>query len=424
MKIAVIGAGWVGVTTAAVLASLEHQVQLTDLSTARVEQLRQGQLPFFEPGLAELLRQGLSTGKLNLTSSNVEAIKTAELVLLCVGTPTLESGSTDLGPLLAAATDFFQHHQPGAVLVVRSTIPPGTCQQLKVTGEQQTAGFYLAHTPEFLAEGTAVKDSLQPSRLIFGVDSQVAETKLRQAFASLIEQGTPVLVTDFTSAELIKCSSNSYLATRISFMNEIANLTQVVGGDPVLIARGMSFDSRIGHIQPGVGYGGGCFPKDVQALLYQSQQAKTPLQVLQAAHQVNHFQKERLYQLVAQRLGNLVGKHIAIWGLAFKANTDDVRESPALYFAKEFLRAGATVTAYDPKVKRLSDPDLIAVAQAASPVQAAQQADALVMLCAWEEFGEVALADVAQVMRGRLLVDGRFFWSRAEVEKSGLEYLA
>ncbi len=426
MQIAVIGAGWVGITTACVLAEQGHDVLLSDISTNRIKTLDKGEVPFFEPGLQDLLKQVLASGKLKTSTSNADSLK-AEVVFVCVNTPTLETGKTDLTALQVVAKDFAKQHITDSIFVIKSTVPVGTCseverlisEQAQISGHQ--APFTVAHTPEFLAEGTALRDSRQPARIIIGA----GDAKTLSRLESLLKPQTesPILLTDLKSAELIKCASNSFLATKISFMNEIANYANTVGADPMEVAKGMGLDPRIGKVRPGVGFGGGCFPKDVKALLGQGHTAEIDFKVLQAAHDVNEKQRQLVYERMSTALGGVQGRKIAIWGLAFKPNTDDIREAPAMYFVRRLLAEGAKAVVFDPKVKHFDDSNLASVEFAQTALEAVKGAEALAVMCEWPEFAQVSLIDLSQAMSGQVLVDGRYVWNRIQAEGLGFKYI-
>ncbi len=421
MQIAILGAGWVGVTTAAALAKMGHTVLCSDIDEAKVQRLNRGDISFFEPGLTELVREGIAAERLRFVSSNEAALHGSVAAFSCVNTPSQADGSANVSALTATANDFARHHEPGAVFVIKSTVPPGTCEKMRaVIATQSTKVFFVAANPEFLAESTAVRDVLTPHRLIVGSDDAVATEVLRQVFKPFVDQGTSLVETDCKSAEVIKCAANSYLATRISFMNEVANYCEAIGANAADVALGIGLDPRIGKVRPGIGYGGGCFPKDVRSLLHEGRQAEHPLTVLEAAHAVNEAQGERLFKRLQQAMGNLQGKRIAVWGLAFKPNTDDIRVAPAVIMVERLIAAGAHVVAYDPKVKSLPS---VKIEYAPDALSAAAQADALMLLTEWAEFSDISLTQLAEQMSGKVLADGRYFWSKKEALILGFLYL-
>jgi UDPglucose 6-dehydrogenase len=429
MKIAVIGAGWVGVTTAATLASLGHTVVCTDINATRIKKLQSGQVPFFEPGLLELLSAGLQAKRLEFTTDNHTAITTAEVVFCCVNTPTDVSGVTDIKALNAVAKDFARSYAAQAVFVIKSTVPGGTAKKIHaliteaaaVSGK--TSPFGMASNPEFLAESTAVTDALRPARIVIGTSDQASLQIMQQVYAPLIEAGVKLFACDCTTAEVIKTAANSFLATRVSFINQVANYCNVIGADPMLVAQGMSLDPRIGLMRPGVGYGGGCFPKDVLALLTETERVHTPMTVLQATHEANYAQRQMLYQRLRAALGEVTGKQVAILGVAFKPKTDDIRDAPALTFIENLLADGAQVIAYDPQVKANLTHDYPGLRWANSALQAVTGAQALVLMCEWQEFAELDMTEVKNLMSGQIVVDGRYVWSRHTLETLGFTYV-
>ncbi len=425
MQIAVIGAGWVGVTTATVLADLGHTVMCADLDAERITKLNAGEVPFFEPGLFDLLAQALSSGRLTFTSHNADAIAVAEIVFCCVDTPTDIRGVANLKAVFSVTQDFAAHHANGAVFVIKSTVPAGTAVLVRQAidrvdrGAGRDGSSAVASSPEFLAESTAILDALTPSRIVIGADEPTTIETVKRVYEQMIERGVPVFTCTNATAEVIKTASNSFLATRISFMNEIANYCQLAGADPIGVAAGMGLDPRIGSIRPGAGYGGGCFPKDVQALLSESERVGSPLTVLRSAHEANYRQRVLLFDRLSLALEGVRGKRIAVFGLAFKPKTDDVRDAPALTLIDHLLAEGAHVVAYDPEVK---PSQLVARAElefASSGLDAARDADAVVFMCEWQEFQALDLNALRQTMRGRVFLDARYIWSRQTIESVG-----
>ncbi|MFZ2682240.1 MAG: UDP-glucose/GDP-mannose dehydrogenase family protein [Patescibacteria group bacterium] len=429
MRLAIIGAGWVGVVTATVLADLGHDVVCTDVNPDRIAQLSAGVAPFVEPGLEELLTRALSSGRLRFTGDNAEAMGRAQVVFCCVNTPTGADGATDLQAVMTVAEDFARYHLSGAVFVIKSTVPAGTAAQVRnliteLTPDIAERSFTVASNPEFLAESTAIRDTLTPSRIVIGASEPETLQIVSEVYAPIVANGAPVFTCDCATAEVIKTAANSYLATRISFINEIANYCQVVGADPMAVAIGLGFDPRIGALRPGVGYGGGCFPKDVKALLHEGELAGVSLSVLAATNAANYQQRELFFGKLSAALGDLSGKKIAILGLAFKPKTDDTRDAPALTLIGQLRSAGAEVVVYDPVVKSGSVrefPDLIF---ADTAMDAAEHVDALVCMCEWEEFKQLDLVALKNVMRGNVLADGRYVWSKSAAVQAGFTYLA
>lgn len=420
MQLSIIGAGWVGVVTAVAFTEIGHTVVCADVNAERIGQLNNGEAPFFEPGLSEMLAQALASGRLRFTLDNREAMTSAEVVFCCVNTPTGSDGVTDLSAVMSVAEDFANHHAQDAVFVIKSTVPAGTAAKVRAVIGAESG---IASNPEFLAESTAIRDTLTPSRIVIGADTPVTFDIVKRVYEPIIATGAHVVTCDCTTAEVIKTAANSFLATRISFMNEIANYCNAVGADPMGVAQGMGFDPRIGAVRPGVGYGGGCFPKDVTALLSEGERAQTPLTVLRATHEANYRQRTLLFDRLQQALGGLNGKRVAVLGLAFKPKTDDVRDAPALTLIQALCAAGATVTVYDPQVKTLPQHLGLDATFATDVLTCVQGVDAVALMCEWQEFYDIDLLKLKEAMSGNVLVDGRYVWSRKNVEALGFNYV-
>ena len=352
MKILVIGTGYVGLVAGACLAETGNDVVCADIDASKIDRLRQNILPIYEPGLDELVRRNQDQGRLAFTTDVGGATANAQVVFLAVGTPPGEDGSADLRHVLAAAGTVGQHLTREAVIITKSTVPVGTAAKVAaVVGEHARVPFHICSNPEFLKEGDAVEDFLRPDRVVLGVESDFARSLLAELYAPFVRTGKPILFMDIASAELTKYAANAMLATRISFMNEIALLCEQVGADVDNVRRGIGSDARIGpaFLFPGPGYGGSCFPKDVKALLRTAAEHHIDLKVIEGAEQANDRQKRVVFDRLVQALGGSVqGRRIAVWGLAFKARTDDLRESPALAVIDALLSAGASVVAHDP----------------------------------------------------------------------------
>lgn len=375
MRVAVVGTGYVGLTTGMSLAEIGHDVTCLDLDEQKIQGLHNGVMPFFEMGLEDGVVQMTKIGRLHFSTSVAEEVRIADVVLCAVGTPPLADGSADLSAVRAVAEVFCECAKPESVLVIKSTVPPGTCDSLGVSR--------IAHIPEFLRQGTAVADARRPDRIVVGSsegDVRLVMSELVKPFADV---GVPVIYTDLRSAETTKYAANAFLATKISFINEIANFCEVIGADVKSVIQAIGFDSRIGSafLRPGVGYGGSCFPKDVQALIAKGQAEGYAFRILPEVHIVNLAQRERYYRkLVILLGGDVSGKRVGIWGIAFKPGTDDVREAPSVYFIERLLEGGASVVAHDPLANdRIRDrfPSLILVD---SPLEATIDIDILVRL--------------------------------------------
>lgn len=415
-NVAVIGAGYVGLVTAAGLAHLGHRVRLAEKSVERVARLEAGEVPIFELGLDDLIHSGRASGRLTFHTDNAEAAGQAEFVFLCLPTPPGADGRADLSFVEAVLDELALAVPSDAVFVVKSTVPPGSLIRFSKRLEARGSGAAIASHPEFLREGRAVSDFLEPDRIVVGAfDPGVAA-----AIVALYESTVPAVVTDPTSAEMIKYASNSYLAARLTFVNTLANLCEAVGADITDVIDGMGRDHRIGphFLQPGPGYGGSCFPKDTEALIGVAEDAGYDFRLLKAVIEADAMQRARLVEKVRQAAGGgLRGRRVAMWGIAFKAGTDDVRESPALRVALGLQSEGADVVVYDPEASAEG------VLAAESAVEAVRGADVLVVATEWPEFREVDLAQVRKLMRGHRIVDARNLLDPHKVRAAGFDYV-
>jgi UDPglucose 6-dehydrogenase len=416
MNIAVIGAGYVGLVTAAGLASLGHHVTLAEANAERVRRLEAGEVPIYESGLDELIHWARASRRLTFHNSNPEAVKGAELVFLCLPTPAGADGRADLSYVEAVVTELATSLETGGAFVVKSTVPPGTAQALQIRLHGLGSSSPVVSHPEFLREGTAVHDFLHPDRIVIGADDPVLAKSVASLYDSL---ATEVVETDPTSAEMIKYASNSYLAARLTFANTLANLCEAVGADIVDVLEGVGLDHRIGphFLKPGPGYGGSCFPKDTLALISLAEDAGYDFRLLKAVIEADEEQRRRVAEKVkAAAGGGLRGRRVAVWGVAFKAGTDDVRESPSSRIAALLQREGAQVTAYDPEAR---DPNLRHVDSA---LEAVDGADVLLVATEWQEFARIDLEQVAARMRGHRVVDARNLLDPRQVRAAGLDY--
>jgi UDPglucose 6-dehydrogenase len=427
MKIAVIGTGYVGLVSGAGFSDFGHSVVCVDIDDKRVAALRRGEIPIHEPGLPELVRRNASVGRLRFTTSTAEAVADAQLAIIAVGTPSAADGSADLSYVFEAAKQIGAALTGFTVIVTKSTVPVGTGDKVRgAVGSTAKQPFAIASNPEFLKEGDAVNDFLKPQRVIVGADDPRAIEVLRDAYRGVMRTGDRMQVMDIRSAELTKYAANAMLATRISFMNELARLAEAVGADIEHVRKGIGSDPRIGNkfLFPGAGFGGSCFPKDLRALRHTAREHDVPLSVVDAVERANERQKRALGEKVlAHFAGNVAGKRIAIWGLAFKPETDDIRESPALTLIDQLHSAGAQLAAYDPAAMpnikaQLGD----ALELADSAYAATKGADALVLVTEWHELRHPDLARLASTMRGRALFDGRNVWSPKEAREAGFTY--
>ncbi len=436
MKITIVGTGYVGLVTGTCLSEVGNDVLCLDTDERKIAILRNGGVPIHEPGLEALIRRNEAAGRLRFTTDIAQAVDHGRVQFIAVGTPPDEDGSADLKYVLAAARNIGRLMNESKIIIDKSTVPVGTADRVRgAIGEElakraRSIEFSVVSNPEFLKEGAAVDDFMKPDRIVVGADDEQAIAVLRALYAPFQRSHERLLVMDVRSAELTKYAANAMLATRISFMNELANLAERLGADIEQVRQGIGSDPRIGYhfLYPGCGYGGSCFPKDVQALQRTGQEHGLSLRILEAVEAVNDRQKHLLVEKVVRRLGeNLHGRHFALWGLAFKPNTDDMREAPSRVIIEGLAQRGATVTAYDPvamdEAKRIfgAAPWL---RYAQSPIEAADQADALLIATEWQEFRSPDFDQLAAVLRERLIFDGRNLYDPAQVAAAGIEYFA
>ena len=427
MKLAVIGTGYVGLVTGTCFADSGNHVCCVDIDTEKVTRLREGHIPIYEPGLEELVRRNARAGRLTFTDDTASAVADADAVFICVGTPPSEDGGPDMRYVYTAVEDVARVMKAPKIVVMKSTVPVGTASEVRRRMEAHTdIEFDVVSNPEFLKEGAALQDFQKPDRVVIGAASETAARRIAELYSPFMRKRDRILVMDNTSAELTKYGSNALLATRISFMNELANLADRVGADISQVRLGMGCDTRIGpsFLFPGVGYGGSCFPKDVDALVYTARTFGMDLEVLKATNAVNRRQKSVMFDKLVRCLGeDLRGKTIALWGLAFKPNTDDIREAPALTLIERFLEAGATVRAFDPEAMDNVRREVgTTVELAASQYDAVDGADALVIVTEWTQFRSPDWAELSARMRGRLIFDGRNVLQPEDSEARGFEY--
>jgi UDPglucose 6-dehydrogenase len=434
MRVSVFGTGYVGLVTGACLAEVGHQVVCVDIDTAKVEGLKQGQIPIFEPGLDELVQSNHRAGRLDFTTEAAAAIEHARIVFIAVGTPPDEDGSADLRHVLAVARTLGRHIAQPTIIVNKSTVPVGTADRVRdvVAAELAARGadveFHVVSNPEFLKEGAAVADCLRPDRIILGSRDAGAIEKMKRLYAPFNRNHERVIVMDERSAELTKYAANAMLATKISFMNEMANIAERVGADIEAVRHGIGSDPRIGwhFIYPGAGYGGSCFPKDVQALERTARQHGYGARILEAVEAVNERQKGKLFELITRHFGgDLAGHTFAVWGLAFKPNTDDMREASSRTLLQQLWAAGAQVQAHDPEAmdeaRRIfgERPDLTLCP---TPAAALEGADALVVVTEWKAFWSPDFDALRHTLRAGVVFDGRNVYDPKEVEEAGLAY--
>lgn len=432
MKIAIVGSGYVGLVTGTCFAEVGIDVICVDIDKKKIENLKNGIIPIYEPGLEEMVHRNMKKGRLNFTTSIAEALEDCEVLFSAVGTPPDEDGSADLQYVISVARDCGKNMKDYLLVVTKSTVPVGTAKKVKnaIQEELDKRGvkieFDVASNPEFLKEGAAIDDFLKPDRIVVGLDSQRAEELMKSLYKPFTLNGHPVIFMDIVSAEMTKYAANSMLATKISFMNDIANLCEIVGADINMVRKGIGSDSRIGNkfIYPGIGYGGSCFPKDVKALIHTASDYGYNLRVLQSVEDVNYDQKAVMYNKVMKYFkGDIKGKTIALWGLSFKPQTDDMREAPSLVLIEKFLEAGAHVKAYDPvamhEAKRILNDKVEFVED---QYEALIDADCMVLVTEWPEFKFPNFNIVRKLLKEPLIFDGRNIYEVAEMKRKGFTY--
>ena len=433
MKIAIVGTGYVGLVSGACFAEMGADVTCIDVDKCKIEKLRSGQIPIYEPGLEELVARNVADGRLHFSTELGECLDQVEIVFSAVGTPPDEDGSADLRYVLEVAREFGRKINRYTLLVTKSTVPVGTAQKVRQAVAEELAArgvqveFDVASNPEFLKEGDAIDDFMKPDRVVVGVESERARQLMERLYKPFMMNNYRMIFTDVASAEMIKYAANSMLATRISFMNDIANLCEIVGADVNMVRKGIGADARIGSkfLYAGCGYGGSCFPKDVKALIRTAEQKGYRMRVLEAVEAVNERQKGILYEKFVREFdGEVEGRCVAMWGLSFKPETDDMREAPSLVLIERLLAAGCRVRVFDPIAmdearRRLGD----RVEYCASKYDALEGADALMIVTEWKQFRLPNWARVAEAMKGGVVIDGRNIYERHEVEAAGLKYL-
>ena len=428
MKITVFGSGYVGLTVGVCLAELGNDVICLDIDEAKVKALQEGNVPIYEPGLGDMLKRNLREKRIQFSTDAATGVKHAEVIFTAVGTPPGKDDEADLSAVKAVAKTIAQHMQEYKIIVNKSTVPVGTGDIVKgiiKDNQKEAVEFDVVSNPEFLREGAAIRDFMNPDRVVIGTDSEKPKKILSSLFEGVVRIDRPIMFTDIKSAEIIKYTSNAMLATRISFMNEIAALCEKTGADIKDVARGMGLDTRIGprFLQAGVGYGGSCFPKDVKALAKTIQQHDLKSTVITAVEQVNHEQKQSLLPKIKKLVPDLKGKKIAIWGLAFKPKTDDMREAPSITIINQLQEQGATITAFDPEAEETAKTVLKDITYTQDPYEATKDADALVIVTEWNEFRNLDLNKVKSSMNQPNIVDGRNIYEPQDMQKLGFNYI-
>jgi UDPglucose 6-dehydrogenase len=427
MKIAVIGTGYVGLVSGTCFAETGNSVTCVDIDQVKIDRLTQGEITIYEPGLEKMFLKNLRDGRLKFTTDLKSGIHGAQIVFLALPTPPDEDGSADLKYVLGVADQLGYLLEDYKAIVDKSTVPVGTADKVReAIAKHAKVEFDVVSNPEFLREGVAVEDFMKPDRVVIGASSDRAKKVMGDLYAPFVRQGNPVIFMDEKSAELTKYAANSFLATKISFMNEIAQLCERLGADVDMVRRGIGSDERIGKrfLFPGIGYGGSCFPKDVQALIKSSEEVDYNFQILKSVERVNEIQKTHLIPKIQTYFNNdLKGKHFALWGLAFKPNTDDIREAPALYIIESLLKSGATVSAYDPEamnnVKSLLGDK---IQYSVNPYEALNDADALIIATEWSEFRTPDFDQINSQLKNNVIFDGRNLFSIPEIKDLGFEY--
>lgn len=432
MKITIVGSGYVGLVTGACFSEVGIDVQCVDVNQTKIDNLKKGIIPIYEPGLEDMIIRNMEKGRLQFTTDLSKAIKGSDIVFISVGTPPDEDGSADLKYVLQVAKDCGKYMTDYTLVVTKSTVPVGTSKKVKKAIEEElqkrnvAIAFDVASNPEFLKEGAAIDDFLKPDRIVAGTESARAEDLLRNLYKPFTLNGHPIIFMDIVSAEMTKYAANAMLATKISFMNDIANLSEIVGADINHVRKGIGSDERIGNkfIYPGIGYGGSCFPKDVQALIKTAKENNYELKVLQAVEEVNQHQKSVLFHKILNYFdGDVMGKNIAIWGLSFKPQTDDMREAPSLEIIKKLFDAGAKVHAYDPvAITEAKHHFGDTIAYYNDQYETLIDADCLAILTEWPEFKIPNFNIIQKLLKTPVVFDGRNIYDAVEMKKNGFEY--
>ncbi len=429
MKIAVVGTGYVGLVSGTCFAETGNHVTCVDIDEQKVEQMRSGQVPIYEPGLDVMFEKNIASKRLSFTTDLKAGIKGAEVIFLALPTPPGEDGSADLKYILGVAKELGEIIEDYVVVVDKSTVPVGTGEKVHAAlAASAKVDFDVVSNPEFLREGVALDDFMKPDRVVLGVESERAQAIMKRLYDPFVRQGNPIIFMDVKSAEMTKYAANAFLATKITFMNEIANLAEKVGANVDMVRRGIGTDTRIGNrfLFAGIGYGGSCFPKDVLALSKTAKESDYDFRILEAVMSVNHDQKTKLFPTMEGYFkGDLKGKKIALWGLAFKPNTDDIREAPALYMIDKLLSAGAEVTAYDPEaIARVKEVVGDKINYVENEYDALDDADALLIVTEWQLFRSPDFNEVKKRMNQHVIFDGRNLFDKETIKQKGFDYFS
>lgn len=425
-NICVIGTGYVGLVTGTCFSDMGNQVTCLDIDENRIKQLQNGIMPIYEPGLKQIVEQNVEAKRLNFTTSYKEALKDVEFAFIAVGTPSNDDGEVDLHYVQMAVNSIAENLDRPIVIVNKSTVPVGTgdwvSEIILEKKNHHIPKFTVVSNPEFLREGSAVNDFMNPDRVVLGSMDREAAKKVAGLYEAL---RAPIMITDIRTAEMIKYASNAFLATRISFINEMANICESLGADVREVARGMGMDKRIGHsfLDAGLGWGGSCFPKDVKALTHMATTRSAHPQLLQAVMDINQNQRHRAVKKLEKALGTLEGRIIGVLGLSFKPNTDDIRDAPALDIIRMLLKAGASVQAFDPQAMPASKAEIPELALCQNPYEVAEGADALLLVTEWNEFKSLNFDRIKENMRGKIILDGRNIWDPQHMRELGFHYI-
>ena len=426
MKIAVVGTGYVGLVTGTCFAETGNTVTCVDIDERKVNKLSSGEITIYEPGLEKLFLRNQKEGRLKFTTNLADGIKGAAIIFLALPTPPGEDGSADLKYILGVSDELGKILSDYKVIVDKSTVPVGTADKVRAAiAKNYTGAFDVVSNPEFLREGVAVDDFMKPDRVVIGASSERAKKVMGDLYGPFVRQGNPIIYMDEKSAELTKYAANSFLATKITFMNEVAKLCELLGADVDMVRRGIGSDERIGKrfLFPGIGYGGSCFPKDVQALVKSSVDVNYDFKILEAVMEVNEAQKLHLIPKIKKYFSDLKGKHFALWGLAFKPNTDDIREAPALYIIDALVAAGATVTAFDPEaMKNVKEMIGDKINYTESQYDALKNADALIIATEWSEFRTPDFDKIISLLNNKIIFDGRNLFDLQQMQDLGFHY--
>jgi UDPglucose 6-dehydrogenase len=425
-KICVIGTGYVGLVTGTCFSDIGHQVTCLDIDKHRIDQLKNGVMPIYEPGLEQIVEQNVNAGRLKFTTSYPEGLQDAEFAFIAVGTPSSDDGEADMQYITMVVESIAQHLSHPIIIVNKSTVPVGTgdwvAELIVEKNGQNTPSFSVVSNPEFLREGSAINDFMQPDRVVLGSTDLEAAQQVAELYQAL---RAPIMITDLRTAEMIKYASNAFLAARISFINEIANICESLGADVREVARGMGMDKRIGpsFLDAGLGWGGSCFPKDVKALAYMAATRGAHPQLLQAVMDINQNQRKRAVIKLQKAMGSLEGKTVGVLGLSFKPNTDDIRDAPALDIIRMLLESGALVQAFDPQAMQASKEAIPALVLRESPYEVAKDANALLLATEWNEFKSLDFDIIKENMRGNVILDGRNIWYGQNLHEKGFTYI-